>query len=166
MAMACGFLVSRMTIVGGGDYKGCVAWHITTTNTNEYDDQRSIAVFMAGMVADNLHWEEWGQGSANDCPLGWFDDRQRASAILEKINETEYMDAYIIIARRYLSRSDVWPIVSKVANALLLVGTIDGEDFIAGIADACPKIAPGYWHNVGPLKTAIDQLRAQDRHDV
>lgn len=162
MAMACGFLVSKITIESGDDYKGYVAWHLTTENTNDFDNQRSLVVFMAGMVADGLHWEKWGQGSSNDCPLGWFDDRKKAVALLDQLGEPDYMDVYIVIARRYISRPDVWPIVEQVANLLLAVGTIDGMAFLAGIADKCPKLSVEYWAGIGSIKAAVDELRRRD----
>lgn len=166
MAMACGFIVSKISISADETSKGHVIWHLKVEASDECDAEKRVVSLMAGMVADTLHWEMWGHGTTDDMPLGWLSDRRIAMEVLESINEAHLLDAYIVFVRRYLRRTDVWPFVELISKTVQITDSIDGQDLLNTIAASCPKLTANDWNCLQGIKAAVIKLQDDDKNGV
>lgn len=161
MAMACGFRVSKMTIKPSEAGRGHVVWQAPDPPTDE-SQRRCVLVLVSGMVADFIHWAKWGQGEEDDAPGGHFNDQMQARGYLSALGEGDLFEAYMVQSKRFLERVEVWAFVCVIAELLLKIGSVDGQDFISGIAEKCPKFGDDEWAQLESVKTAVRTIANND----
>ena len=159
MAMALGYVVGEMSATPNEHGEGHVRLVAMTRPLSQEMEQRSRALFyLGGTAADFIHHTKWGQGSEDDVVKGVYDDHYKTRTILGEIDELDHFDAYVLMCSRFIGRAEVWAFVSQLSNMLMAAGSIDGQVYIARLAEVCPKFGPIEWTELELLK---DRLLAE-----
>lgn len=138
MAMACGFRVKSLSVERIGGNAGRVVWETPVEPTSD-DRRRIIFIFAAGMAADYVRLKRI-KSSEDRSIEGHHGDRFDALHHQIALGEDDAFDYYLIVAKDFFEREDVWKFVELIAETALITGGIDGEMLLCQLQASCPKL--------------------------
>lgn len=142
VAMACGFMITRVTVVTSEHAAGHVHFNypeIDLTAPPVEVCRKLALVFMAGLAGDCVNFEMNGQGDPNETANGSASDQKQAYEALSLIKEYN-LDPYLGFAKWVLNKSEYRLILDEIAQKLEAYELIVG-DYLTEVYDRTPKLS-------------------------
>jgi hypothetical protein len=141
MAMANGFRVTELSIIGGAEGRGHTEYLIPNI-PSKAERMGMVLTSVAGMAADFVHWGSNPARDAGEIAWGHFGDQRSAMNDLLDLGDSDQFDVYLGYAIRFLKIPAVWQYVLLFADLVEKVGTIGNQDVFSRALVEVPKIGP------------------------